>query len=275
VPTVIPAHASQNGGNICSEDDPISALKLSWTALTTFSGENAVLYLASPRRQSGAPQLGRPLLASKLEELPMVWRLFGKYLEYVMSGNQTALWHKCSSYLGYAREASANSLEAWTIGLCVAVEKLSGLVDYVEPSADREQRLAVQRLVRRWLKSKGWSTTTVGHRANGLLGTLKIPRLKDRLDALVKSGHVDPAHIKIWSKLPHPSVHADEGSITDIAAAATINSRQEVFDDIGAVAVLMYHITFYLIGYTEYYTDYSTHNWPSARYPLIASAGGG
>jgi hypothetical protein len=68
----------------------------------------------------------------------------------------------------------------------------------------------------------------------------------------------------IWSKLRNPSVHVD-GSDIGVATAAR---RQKWFDDIGAVTVLMYHLTFYLIGYSEQYTDYSKHNWPSARYPL-------
>jgi hypothetical protein len=196
----------------------------------------------------------------------MVWRLFGKYLEYVSTENETQRWHKCSGYPHNASEASANSMDAETIGLCVAVEKISGLVNYVEPDADRRQRLAVQRLVRRWLKCKRWSNTRVGQRAAGLLDSLIKPRLKDRLEALVQSGHVDPTHIRIWSKLRNPSVHAGV-SIGENTAA-----RQKWLNDIGAVTVLMYHLTFYLIGYAESYTDYSQHNWPSAPYPLPALA---
>jgi len=50
-------------------------------------------------------------------------------------------------------------------------------------------------------------------------------------------------------------------------------ARQKWLDDVGAVTLLMYHLTFYLIGYAESYTDYTQHHWPSAPYPLSLSAG--
>jgi hypothetical protein len=240
----------------------VLARSMLWRTLETHNGDDNILHLSSLPRQSSNPQLYRPLLGSQWEERPMVWRLFGKYLEYVSGENETPRWHKCSAYLHNAREASANSMDAETIGLCVAVEKLSGLVDYVEPDADRKQKLAVQRLVRRWLKCKRWSNTRIGQRVTGLLNSLSHPRLKDRLEGLVQSGNVDPAHIRKWSKLRNPSVHAGE-SIGDNTTA-----RQKWLDDVGAVTVLMYHLTFYLVGYAESYTDYTQHNWPSAPYPL-------
>jgi hypothetical protein len=85
-----------------------------------------------------------------------------------------------------------------TIGLCVAVEKIAGLVSYGEPSAEKEQREKIQRLVGKWLGKRGWSDTKVGKRAIGLLGSMKNARVKDRLEGLVKSGHVDQKHIDIW-----------------------------------------------------------------------------
>jgi hypothetical protein len=51
-------------------------------------------------------------------------------------------------------------------------------------------------------------------------------------------------------------------------------ARQKWLDHIGAVTVFLYHLTFYLIGYAESYTDYSQHNWPSAPYPLPVPASG-
>jgi hypothetical protein len=237
-----------------------------WRTLESYGGGRDILSLSSPFRQSTNAQLGRPLLGSQWEEQSMVWRLFGKYLEYMSSEYNASLSRRCSRYLYIAREASANSTVAWTIGLCVAVEKLAGLVDYAEPDADRKQRLAVQRLLRRWLKCKRWSNTRVGQRVTGLLNSLINPRLKDRLEALTQSGHVDPTHIRIWARLRNPSVHAGENIDENTA------TRQNWLDDIGAVTVFMYHLTFYLIGYAESYTDYSTRNWLSARYPLIASA---
>lgn len=97
---------------------------------------------------------------------------------------------------------------------------------------------------------------------------MNYARMKDRLEPLIESGQIHSRHIKIWNKLRNPSVHAGE----EIAENSI--ARQKWVDHIGAVAVLLYHLTFYLIGYAETYTDYSQHNWPSAPYPLPVPASG-
>ena len=248
----------------------VLARSMSWRALHLYSSDDEILQLSSPYIQSTNTKLERPLLIKQIDEHHIFWRLFSKYLEYVIRENATPAWHKCSCYVNNACEASANSGDAWTIALCVAVEKLSGLIDYVERSGDKKQKTEIQRLVRRWLKSKGWDETTVGHRANGLLSSLNNARVKDRLGALVNTGNVDPTHITSWSKLRNPSVHADERNFKEVTTA----TAQKWLNDIGAVTVLMYHLTFYFIGYTELYTDYSKPGWPSAHYPLSVTAPG-
>jgi hypothetical protein len=82
----------------------------------------------------------------------------------------------------------------------VSVEKIAGLVSFAEPAEDIEQRKKTQRLVRKWLKSKQWSDSRIGKRANGLLSMLNNPRVRDRLGALVKTGYINPIHVKIWGK---------------------------------------------------------------------------
>lgn len=65
----------------------VLARSMSWRTLETHSGDNDILYLSSPVRQSVEPQLGRPLAANQWEEQPMFWRLFAKYLDYLSSEN--------------------------------------------------------------------------------------------------------------------------------------------------------------------------------------------
>jgi len=103
--------------------------------------------------------------------------------------------------------------------------------------------------------------------ATGLLNSLSHPRLKDRLEALVQSGNIDPTHIRIWSN------YEIRAFMRAKVLAINTTARQKWLDDVGAVTLLMYHLTFYLIGYAESYTDYTQHHWPSAPYPLSLSAG--
>jgi hypothetical protein len=181
--------------------------------------------------------------------------------------NSTPSWHSCSYHLHNACEASANSADAFTIELCVSVEKTSGLVSFVGNIDDGEHKRRVQRLMRKWLKAVGWINTAVGDRAMGLLSSLHHIRMKDRLADLVKRGMVDQEHLKVWGKLRHPGVHAGDPD----AGGVLSKGSQDWLDDIGAVTVLMYHLIFHLIGYNESYTDYSRRGWRSARYPLSST----
>jgi hypothetical protein len=245
----------------------VLARSMSWRALVVTNNKEEFLQLAAQPRQSTRISLYRPLLANQIDEFPMFWRLFSKYLEYLTGKNNAPPWHSCSYYLHNASEASANSADAFTIELCVSVEKISGLVPYVEGSVEKEQKKRIQRTVCRWLKRKGWISSVVGQRATGLLSSLHHTRMRDRLADLMKTGMVDNEHLKRWGSLRHPGVHADDQNTGGVLS----KDSQKWLDDIGAVTVLMYHLIFYLIGYNESYTDYSRRGWPSARYPLSSS----
>jgi hypothetical protein len=80
----------------------VLARPMSWRSLNTNDGYADILHLSSPQSQLTNEKLGRPLLAKRLEELPMVWRLFDKYLAYVMKENTTPFWHTCSYYTRHA-----------------------------------------------------------------------------------------------------------------------------------------------------------------------------
>jgi hypothetical protein len=242
----------------------VLARSMSWRALTSTENNNEILQLATRPRQSVGVSLYRPLIGDHVNEFSMFWRLFSKYLEYVTRENSASSWHSCSYYLHIASEASANSADAFTIELCVSVEKISGLVNYVEASAEKEQKKRIQSTVCKWLRRKGWINSVVGQRVTGLLSSLHVTRMKDRLADLVKAGMVDNEHLKVWGKLRHPGVHAGDQDTGGVLSKGS----QDWLDDIGAVTVLMYHLVFYLIGYKEWYTNYSRRGWPSARYPL-------
>jgi len=45
--------------------------------------------------------------------------------------------------------------------------------------------------------------------------------------------------------------------------------HQSHFDLINKVTVLLYHLIFYLIGYSGSYSDYGTHGYPNRAYPNL------
>ncbi len=215
------------------------------------------LRLLSPRPISNRTRLRRPISVHHLVDYEMPWRLFNLYIEYLCSYSASG-WHPCVLHVHNAIEASANSLDAARLGLCVAVEGLGKLIP-VPP--DEEQKKAIKKLVRMMncvILRSGLSGTTLGQRAKGLLSQLHNPRLKDHLEPLVKTGEIRPLLIKTWSKLRHGGAHAAAFDIDN----ARPDETAELLAGISKVTTLMYEIIYYLIGYNEEYTDYSEWDQP-------------
>ena len=133
------------------------------------------------------------------------WRLFETYLAYVMR-DPGPCWHTCSNHLHNACEASANALDAWAIGLGVAVEGLAGcLPKELDPEL-------VKRL-------KALQTFITGHvlgspehkefvpRIAGMMNGLTQIRAIDRMNALAQTGGTTDALVDDWKKLRNRGVH--------------------------------------------------------------------
>jgi hypothetical protein len=218
------------------------------------------LRLLSPRPVSLRTRLRRPISAHHLRDYEMPWRLFSLYLAYLCSYSGSG-WHPCVLHLHNAIEASANSLDAARLELCVAVE---GLAKLVSVPADEEQKKAIKKLTKAMkciLLRSGLNATVLGQRAEGLLSQLYIPRLKDQLEPLVRAGEIRPALIKAWSDLRNGAAHAAAFDIDN----ARPDETAKLLVGIDRVTTLMYEIIFHLIGYDEEYTDYSEPDQPPRR----------
>lgn len=223
-------------------------------------GTDKELRLVSPRPISGRTRLRRPIESHHLMDYAMPWRLFSRYIEYLASYSGLG-WHPCVLHVHNAIEASANSLDAARLGLCVAVEGLANLVPIAEIDDEKKAIKKLNRSVRCMLKCFGLTGTKLGQRVEGLLSQLNIPRLKDRLEPLVQTGEIRPSLIKAWSDLRHGAAHA---AAFDIDYAKP-EETQKLLVGINKVTTLMYEIILYLIGYEEEYTDYSEPDWPPRR----------
>ena len=224
-------------------------------------GVDKTLRLLSPRPISERTRLRRPISSHHLIDYEMPWRLFRCYLEYIASYSGSG-WHPCVLHLHNAIEASTNSLDAARLGLCVAVEGLANLIPITE--AGEEEKKAIKKLSRTMrcvLKRFGLTGTTLGKRAEGVLGQLNNPRVKDRLEPLVQAGAIRPTLIDAWWTLRNGAAHA---AAFDIDYAKP-EETQKLLVGIDKVTTLMYEIIFHLIGYEEEYTDYSEPDHPPRR----------
>lgn len=247
----------------------VLARSVSWRVLIRREASAELMQLSSERKISPRTAFQRPLSSDSPDHSISFWTLFGRYLEYVIQTGGNDPWHKCSAHLHNAREASANSLDAAAVALCIAVEGISSLIEWTESENDKTRRKKVCAHIREWLRSKGWEPSTFTQRVNGLVGMLGNPRVQDRLEPLIKCGRVNSEHLKCWKALRHPGAHGNTSGIDGLDEQAV----QALLNNVHTVSVLMYHLTFHLIGYEGAYTDYSRTGWPTASYPLTPARG--
>src|SRR5258708_2694050 len=239
------------------------AQSVKWRAIVTHDGSRQRLELGSAVPRSLHTRIDPPIARPHHAHLLDLWNMFSRYLEYVVKTTPHPHWSRCSYDLLNAREASTNSIDAWSIGLGVAVEGIASNIRVEKTRAEKKLLANLQKSILKHVASEP-RFAPFTKRLTGLLGMMSQDRLHDRLRPLIDSGHVDPAHLKAWGDLRHKHVHPNVSDLRDVASA----DYQALFDLMSKTTVLMYHVVFYLIGYQGKYTDYGTYGYPLRDYPL-------
>ncbi len=105
--------------------------------------------------------------------------------------------------------------------------------------------------------NKGGIDENLKSRLQGVLGSMKMPRAKDRLYCLRQSGIVEERLVKSWDNMRNSSAHSDSIDLSEI---------QNYLNDCSAMCVLFYQLIFYTIGYVGEYTDCSIYGFPNKKY---------
>ena len=207
------------------------------------------LYARPPRSRS---QQMPPIRTGWRKNQPEALRMFERYLQLVTTEAAKGFSHPCSAHLSHAIEASANSAEAWAVGLCVAFEGIAGLLPNVVSPEDTKAAAKARRVASMLLKRSNFSLAFQG-RVRGVLGQLANARVQDRLQPLAHSGFFDSKHLDAWKALRHRRVH---GAMTDPTEFDDAEIQRTI-DQIMSITVGVYQMVFYLMGYTGIYSDYS------------------
>jgi len=169
-------------------------------------------------------------------------------------------------YLRNACEASANSLEAEAIGLCVAVEGIANLLPFDKGNSEDEIVANVRQEILKRLEELGVNSN-LKERIQGLLGQLNTVRAIDRLQVLVHSERLDARSLDAWKKLRNKGVHPTRSTLEELDD----EEMQKMIDRIHQVYVCMYQITFTLIGYEGPFSNYGSKRFREETYPSSLS----
>ena len=194
--------------------------------------------------------LDPPLAATGYDYQSAFTELFGKYLAYVVANTPHPYWNFCTYHLHNACKSSANSIDSWALGLSVAVEGIAALVEIPEAPDAKQLRALDDWLIKKVRPNKKFAAFIP--KLKGLLSMLGQVRPQDKLALLANSGHVSKANANAWAELRNRHAHPKPLDLTDIGS----DHYQRLIDLINKTTVVMYHLTFYLIGYRGKYTDY-------------------
>lgn len=236
-----------------------------WRARAERSGEKLRVELLSPWRKSLHTQLDPPIARASSEFRKHGWHLFGTYLAYVVAHTEGPHWNPVAYHLYNACEASAGSVDAWAVGVSIAVEAVAHLICLPLDKAEAARVARFQTHMLGLVDAETGFDDNLVKRMRGLVGTMANRRPQDVLHALVKTGHVDETYIEAWDELRQRHVHPKPKDLKQPQGV----DYQELLDRIRRAEVILRQLTFCLIGYEGSYTDYGAENFPSRNYPQL------
>lgn len=235
---------------------------LAQSVITRVKVQGSQVELNSGARRSSSTRLGPPISRGSDAFLNNSWQLFDCYLGYILRETKTPYWNPCSNHLHNALEASANSMDAWAIGLGVAVEGVAGMLSYSLPNEQKTRMKELQKFITTQVNNSDTHKAS-GNRIQGLVAGLTAVRAIDKMLWLTQQGGTESAYVDAWKSLRNRGVHPTTGK-TDIASL----DYQKYIDELHKVGVLLYHIVFHLIGYSGPFTDYGGRGFPEKQYPF-------
>jgi hypothetical protein len=154
-----------------------------WRARLESAGDELHLELASPWRKSPRTQFSPPISPASTDFHQCGWHLFGKYLAYMVASTNDTYWNPIAYHLNNACEATAGSLDAWAVGVSVAVEAVASLVSVESDDAKAERVGILQDRMRKWFAEQPDLQEFID-RIHGQIGALSSKRVQDTLYAL-------------------------------------------------------------------------------------------
>jgi hypothetical protein len=245
----------------------VTAKTAIWRARLESEGIELHLELASPVRKSARTQFSPPLSPASSNFLEHGWKLFQKYLAYVVDKTHDTHWNPVAYHLYNACEATANSIDAWAVSVSVAVEAVAGLITIEDDKQKTERLTLYQDRALKWLAEQT-DLADMAERAKGQIKAMGNKRPQDTLYALATTGHVEKDYVDAWEYLRNRHVHP---KLKDLQKPTPVDN-QKLLDHIHRVEVLLRQLTFYLIVYEGPFTDYGCHGTPvfsSKQYPLV------
>ncbi len=243
-----------------------------WRARLQSSKGMFTLELASPRPKAARTQFNPPLSPASIEFHHHGWLLFERFLTYVVentdASSDSQLWNPVAYHLYNASESTSASIDAWAVGVSVAVEAVASLIEWPGDQEKDSRWTEFRNRALQWLEEQRDFEVCVKKRARGLIGSAASKGVQETLRELSEKGYVDKEHVKAWGKLRNRHVHPN---LVDLQLPGPAKYK-ELFNRLQQIGMLLHQLTFHLIKYEGPFTEYGRDGVTSQQYPLSEKA---
>lgn len=239
----------------------VLAIPLEWVVLQKSEGDVETISIKRVSAKLSKTQLGPPIDFRDPRNVQFVWKLYDKYLSYVLRYEEAHKYHPLSVFVHQVMRGSEGSIEAKMLTLGIAVE---GVLREAFPDLAKLPEQESKELEKaRQVIDKSSLKKECKERIKGAICSWTERSATDRLCSLVESGVIERNEVDAWKDIRHPSAHATLLDLRDL---------QKFTDLCHTVTVLFYKLIFHAIGYKGKYTNYSTHGWPLKDYPAVGES---
>jgi hypothetical protein len=265
---VINLRASSNSDKLlaCLEIRAIEALQfvlafpVEWALLQKCEGNVETIIIKATDVAQPQTKLQPPIGFTDLCNADCVWKLYDKYLSYIMANTDATKFHPVSVFAREIMSASEGSLEARALTLGIAIEGILRVEfsNFLKLASDEIEKLNNS------LKVIDECTldNEFKKRIKGAMASWDLRSATDVLFLLVRKGVVEEYEFNAWKKLRHPFAHGSVPNFRDL---------QVFIDLVDRAQVLFYKLVFHTIRYEGKYTDYGAVGWPSKVYSIVAT----
>lgn len=180
-----------------------------------------------------------------------IWRLYDKYLSYILSFSEKTNWHPLSIFIHRVLMASIGYHETLALELAVGVEGI--LITELNQLCKPEKEFLSELDCAREITNESTLNETLKRRIIGAINSMKWTSPTDKLRFLVKMEVITKEEYLAWKHLRNSLTHPNKPYFAKLQKGLNLCDR---------VTTLFYKLIFYIIGYKGKYTDYSTYGYP-------------
>jgi len=184
------------------------------------------------------------------------WKLFDKYLSYILNYNGGTNWHPLSIFIHRVIVASAAYPETFALEVAVAVEGVL-LTEFKSLASPNDTFLQNLDKVYNYINGALFDED-FKQRIYKALDAMKNVSATDKLRLLVESKVISEKEYKAWKELRNSSAHPTQPAFIDL---------QKLLDLCDIVVTLFYKLIFHLISYEGKYKDYGAYGYPLKDFP--------